>query len=102
MARGRHSQDHPKLDIVAVMTGILKDNEYYPMAGLIDDIAGAIKSDTSLTPDSAAQSSLAASIQKTSLRASLSGRINAGIGEGYIGEILPAQRERSAWRRRSR
>lgn len=46
------------------MTGILKDNEYYPMAGLIDDIAGAIKSDTSLTPDSAAQSSLAASIQK--------------------------------------
>jgi CubicO group peptidase (beta-lactamase class C family) len=67
MARGRHSQIIlvlPKLDVVAVMTGILKDNEYYPMAGLIDDIAGAIKSDASLTPDSAAQSSLAASIQK--------------------------------------
>jgi CubicO group peptidase (beta-lactamase class C family) len=67
MARGRHSQIIlvlPKLDVVAVMTGVLKDDEYYPIARLIDDIAGAIKSDASLPPDSAGQASLAASIQK--------------------------------------
>jgi hypothetical protein len=42
----------------------LKDDEDFPTARLIDDIAGAIKSDTALPPDSAAQSLLAASIQK--------------------------------------
>src|SRR6202000_88455 len=53
MARGRHSQIIfvlPKLDVVAVMAGVLKDDEYYPMARLIEEIAGAIKSDTSLAP----------------------------------------------------
>jgi CubicO group peptidase (beta-lactamase class C family) len=67
MARGRHSQIIlvlPKLDIVAVMTGVLKDDEYFPMVRLIDEIAGAIKSDAPLPPDSTAQSLLAASIQK--------------------------------------
>jgi CubicO group peptidase (beta-lactamase class C family) len=67
MARGRHSQIIlvlAKLDVVAVMTGVLKDDEDFPTARLIDDIAGAIKSDTALPPDSAAQSLLAASIQK--------------------------------------
>jgi CubicO group peptidase (beta-lactamase class C family) len=67
MARGRHSQIIlvlPKLDVVPVMTGVLKDDEDYPMASLIDDIAGAIKSDASLPPDSAAQALLAASIQR--------------------------------------
>ncbi len=67
MARGRHSQIIlvlPKLDVVAVMTGVLKDGEYYPLARLIDDIADAIKSDASLAPDSAGQALLAASIQK--------------------------------------
>ena len=54
----------PKLDVVAVMTGVLKDDEDFPIPRLIDDIAGAIKSDASLPPDSAAQSSLAASIQR--------------------------------------
>ena len=42
MARGRHSQlvlIIPKLDIVAVMTGVLRDNEFYSVSGLIDDIA---------------------------------------------------------------
>ena len=67
MARGRHSQIIlvlPKLDVVAVMTGVLKDGEDFPMARLTDDIAGAIKSDTALPPDAAAQSLLAASIKK--------------------------------------
>jgi CubicO group peptidase (beta-lactamase class C family) len=67
MARGRHSQIIlvlPKLDVVALMTGVLKDDEYYPMARLIDDIAGAIKSDTSLAPNADGQALLAASIQK--------------------------------------
>jgi hypothetical protein len=66
MARGRHSQIIlvlPKLDIVAVMTGALKDG-YVPTTNLIDGIAGAIKSDASLPLDSAAESLLAASIQK--------------------------------------
>ena len=51
MARGRHSQlilVLPKLDIVAVMTGILRDDEFYPVARLIDDIARAVKADQPL------------------------------------------------------
>jgi len=66
MARGRHSQIIlvlPKLDVVAVMTGALKDG-YVPTTDLIDGIAGTIKSDASLPPNSAGQSLLAASIQK--------------------------------------
>ena len=42
MALGRHSQMIlvlPKLDIVAVMTGVLRDNEFYSIPGLIDDIS---------------------------------------------------------------
>ena len=66
MARGRHSQlilVLPKLDVVAVMTGALKDG-YFPTTDLIDGITGAIKSDAALPPNSAAQSLLAASIEK--------------------------------------
>jgi CubicO group peptidase (beta-lactamase class C family) len=66
MARGRHSQIIlvlPKLDVVAVMTGALKD-EYFPTVYLIDGITGAIKSDTSLPPEPAAQVLLDTSIQK--------------------------------------
>jgi hypothetical protein len=66
MALGRHSQVIlvlPKLDVVAVITGALKDG-YVPKSDLIDGIAEAIKSDTSLPPNSAAQALLAASIQK--------------------------------------
>jgi CubicO group peptidase (beta-lactamase class C family) len=67
MALGLHSQIIlvlPKLDVVAVMTGVLKDDEDFPIPHLIDDVAGAIKSDASLPPNSAAQSLLAASIQE--------------------------------------
>lgn len=66
MALGRHSQIIlvlPGLDIIAVMTGIMGDDEYYPTARLIDDIAGAVKSDKPLPPDAVAQSLLAASIR---------------------------------------
>ena len=67
MALGRHSQIIlvlPELDVVAVMTGVRKDDEYFPMTHLIDGIAGAVKSDAPLPPDSAAQTLLAESIQK--------------------------------------
>jgi CubicO group peptidase (beta-lactamase class C family) len=66
MARGRHSQIIlvlPALDVVAVMTGALKDG-YVPTKDLIDRIAGAIKSDGCLPPNSAAESLLGASVQK--------------------------------------
>jgi hypothetical protein len=53
----------PKLDIVAVITGALKDG-YVPKSDVIDGIAEAIKSDASLPPDSVAQALLAVSIQK--------------------------------------
>ena len=54
MALGRHSQVIliiPKLDIVAVMTGVLRDNEFYSVPGLTDDIAKAVKSDKPLPAD---------------------------------------------------
>ena len=65
MALGRHSQlimVLPKLDIVVAMTGVLRDDQYYPTNRLIDDIVGAAKSDQPLPPDPIAQSLLAASI----------------------------------------
>src|SRR3954453_5143669 len=65
MARGRHSQlilVLLKLDVVAVMTGVMPDDEFYPLGRLIDDISRSVKSDTPLPPDPLAQSVLAASI----------------------------------------
>ena len=44
MARGRHSQlilVIPKHDVIVVMTGVLRDNEFYAVSGLIDDISSA-------------------------------------------------------------
>jgi CubicO group peptidase (beta-lactamase class C family) len=67
MARGRHSQlilVMPKLDIVAVMTGVLRDNEFYSTSGLIDDIAGAVKSDTALRADPVAKALLTAAVRQ--------------------------------------
>jgi hypothetical protein len=66
MALGRHSQMIvviPKLDIVATMTGILRDDEAYPIRRLIDDIAGSAKSDTPLPADPVAQGLLTAAIR---------------------------------------
>jgi CubicO group peptidase (beta-lactamase class C family) len=67
MARGRHSQlilVLPKLDVIAVMTGILRDDEYYSVSRLIDDISNSVKSDTQLPADPVAKSLLAASIHQ--------------------------------------
>jgi CubicO group peptidase (beta-lactamase class C family) len=66
MAQGRHSQlilVLPKLDIVAIMTGVMPDDEFYPVRRLIDDISRSVKSDTPLPADPVAQSVLAASIR---------------------------------------
>jgi CubicO group peptidase (beta-lactamase class C family) len=67
MARGRHSQlvlVLPKLDVVAVMTGILRDDEFYSASRLIDDISKSVKSDTPLPSDPIATSLLAASLRQ--------------------------------------
>jgi len=67
MARGRHSQlilVLPKLDVVAVMTGILRDDEFYSASRLIDDISKSVKSDTPLPSDPIAKSLLAASLRQ--------------------------------------
>ena len=67
MARGRHSQlilVLPKLDVVAVMTGVLRDTEFYSASGLIDDIPRAVKSDTSLPADPIAKALLATAIRQ--------------------------------------
>jgi hypothetical protein len=66
MALGRHSQMIiviPKLDIVATMTGVLRDDEFYPIARLVNDIAGSAKSETPLPADPVAQALLAAAIR---------------------------------------
>ncbi len=67
MALGRHSQTIivlPKLDIVAAMTGILRDDEFYSTSRLVDDISKAVKSESSLPPDPIATSLLATSIRQ--------------------------------------
>ena len=67
MARGRHSQlilVLPKLDIVAVMTGVLRDDEFYSASRLINDISNSVKSDAPLPPDPIAKLLLAASIRQ--------------------------------------
>jgi CubicO group peptidase (beta-lactamase class C family) len=67
MALGRHSQMIlviPRLDIVATMTGILRDDEHYPIPRLIDDISSAVKSDAPLPNDPIAKSLLATAIRQ--------------------------------------
>ena len=67
MALGRHSQMilvMPQLDVVAVMTGIVGDDERRPIGQVIDGIAGSIRADTALPPDPVAQALLAAAIQR--------------------------------------
>jgi CubicO group peptidase (beta-lactamase class C family) len=70
MALGRHSQlilVLPKLDVVAVMTGILRDDEFYSTSRLVDDISNSVKSDKPLPPDPIALSLLAASIRQATI-----------------------------------
>ncbi len=68
MARGRHSQlilVLPKLDMIAVMTGVLRDDEYYSPSRLIDEIAASVKSDGPLPEDKVARSLLDAALRQT-------------------------------------
>lgn len=70
MARGRHSQlilVIPKLDIVAVMTGVLRDTEFYSISGLIDDISRAVKSDKPLPADPIAKTLLSNAIHQAAI-----------------------------------
>ena len=67
MALGRHSQMilvMPQLDVVAVMTGIVGDDERRPIRQVIDGIAGSIRADTALPPDPVSQALLAAVIRR--------------------------------------
>lgn len=70
MARGRHSQliiVLPKLDIVAVATGSLRDDDYYSSRRLIDEITDSVRSDEALPDDVTAQSLLAAAIRNAAV-----------------------------------
>jgi len=70
MARGRHSQlilVIPKWDIVAVMTGVLRDTEFYSISALIDDIAKAVKSDKPLPVDPIAKTLLTNAIHQAAI-----------------------------------
>jgi CubicO group peptidase (beta-lactamase class C family) len=67
MARGRHSQlivIIPRLDIIVVMTGALRDTEFYSASGLIDDISSAVKSDKPLPDDPIAKALLTEAIRR--------------------------------------
>ncbi len=68
MALGRHGQViavFPKLDVVAVITGVVPDNEKgYPLSALIDRILNAVKSDKPLAPDPEGNAALKASLLK--------------------------------------
>ena len=68
IALGRHGQFIvvlPKLDVVAVLTGVVPDGEQsYPLHALIDRIAAAVKSDQPLPPDPAGEAALSASVLK--------------------------------------
>jgi CubicO group peptidase (beta-lactamase class C family) len=67
MALGRHSQMIlvlPKLDVIAVMTGALRDDEFYPNSRLINEISSTVKSEKPLPPDPVAASLLAATIRQ--------------------------------------
>lgn len=66
MALGRHGQFvvvFPKLDVVAVLTGVVPDGEKrYPLPALIDQIVTAAKSDKPLPPDPEGQAALRTSL----------------------------------------
>jgi len=67
MALGRHSQRIlvlPKLDVVAVMTGVLRDTEFYSASSMVDDISKAVKSDTPLPANPVATALLANTIRQ--------------------------------------
>jgi CubicO group peptidase (beta-lactamase class C family) len=98
LARGRHSQlilVLPELDVVAVMTGILPDNDY-SASRLIDDIFNAVKSDGPLPADPTATALLTnaigqAATEKPSNELDLSSKLIDDICNAVVSyERLPA------------
>ena len=67
-ALGRHGQFIvvlPKLDVLAVMTGVVPDGVMrYPLFLLIDQLVAAVKSDKPLPPDAEGEATLSASLRK--------------------------------------
>ncbi|MCK1541597.1 serine hydrolase [Bradyrhizobium sp. 179] len=67
MARGRHSQlilVIPRLDVIVVMTGYLRDTEFFSTTALTDDVSAAVKSDKPLPEDPIARALLANAIKR--------------------------------------
>jgi CubicO group peptidase (beta-lactamase class C family) len=76
-ALGRHGQAivvFPRLDVVAVLTGVVPDNERrYPLFRLIDRIVGAVKSDQPLPPDLEGEALLRESLLKAATEKTATG-----------------------------
>jgi CubicO group peptidase (beta-lactamase class C family) len=93
MALGRHGQFIvvlPKLDVVAVLTGVVPDGEKrYPYPALIDQITAAIRSDTPLPPDPEADAMLRASVLKAATE--------RATPVGPASELVPAVSKKT-WR----
>ncbi|MFL5180568.1 MAG: serine hydrolase domain-containing protein [Microvirga sp.] len=87
MALGRHGQSIvvlPTLDIVAVLTGVIPDNERrYPVSALIDRIVAAVKSDQPLPPDPEGEAALGASL----LKAASEKAAPVGPASDLLGEV---------------
>src|SRR6185312_15771405 len=49
---------------VAIMTGVLRDTEFYSASGLVDDISRAVKSDDALPADPIATAVLTSAIRQ--------------------------------------
>ena len=99
MARGRHSQlilVLPKLDIVAVMTGVLRDDEFYSASRLINEIANSVKSDTPLPPDPIAKSLLAASIRQAATERPSAVGGTPELAKAISGKTLSVRQQRIA------
>ena len=87
MALGRHGQSIvvlPTLDIVAVLTGVIPDNERrYPVSAVIDRIVAAVKSDQPLPPDPEGEAALGASL----LKAASEKAAPVGPASDLLGEV---------------
>jgi len=87
MALGRHGQlivVLPKLDVVAVMTGVVPDGEKrYPLFALIDQIVAAVKSEKPLTRDLEGHAALSACV----LKAATEKATPVGPASDLVGEV---------------
>ena len=87
MALGRHGQliaVFPKLDVVAVMTGVVPDGEKrYPLSALLDQIVPAVRSEKPLPRDPEGEAALSASLLKAATETGDACR--PGVGPGGCG-----------------